>query len=292
MFEAVEVDNSGTLICPCGGSPFVFKVNRRPDPYYRAKCYRCGCSSRPGDTPQEALRGWDLDTEADLRGSDLPLQRKQAPIPSAAQLDNQVIKVLDQVTNAEYQKFRPEHLVPAGQENKPVTQVSFRDGMEYARWLSQTTGRKIRLITEEERVVAEATFVADFSQCPLSEIPDVGTFGKNADGVTGLLGVTYDWCADREDLLDPVALGWATEVAVTFTLPSTPKDILRELRENLNLRIQKAEAARQLKDAGKHRMVRGSFWDEKRTKANRGGEEIAFGDPYTGIRLVEVIAWR
>lgn len=105
MFEALEIDNSGTLLCTCGGSPFVFKVNRLPDPYYRAKCYRCGCSSRPGDTPQEALKGWDLDTEVDLRDSGLPLQRKQAPISSVAQLDNQVIKVLDQVTNAEYQKF-------------------------------------------------------------------------------------------------------------------------------------------------------------------------------------------
>jgi hypothetical protein len=82
MREAVEIDNSGTLLCSCGGSPFVFKVNRSPDPYYRARCSSCGCSSRLGDTPQEALAGWDLDTEVDLRAEGLQPLRKSSGVPS------------------------------------------------------------------------------------------------------------------------------------------------------------------------------------------------------------------
>lgn len=148
------------------------------------------------------------------------------------------VKVLDQVTNAEYRKYRPEHSFPAGQENKPVTHVTFGEAMAYAKWLSETTGRKFRAITEDERKAAETTFTADFSQHPLKEVPDVGTFGKNAEGVTGLLGTTYDWCAEPEDVRDPVALGW------TYSKSSpTNLEALRKLRDELDAKVQAAEAA-------------------------------------------------
>jgi formylglycine-generating enzyme required for sulfatase activity len=148
------------------------------------------------------------------------------------------VKVLDQLTNEEYRLFKPEHKFPSGHEKKPVTYVTFGEGMEYARWLSETTGRKFRLVTEEERKAAEATFEADFSQHPLKEVPDVGTFGKNAEGVTGLLGVTYDWCAESGDIQDPVALGWGRPKSEPTTL-----DGMRKLRGELDAKIQAAEAA-------------------------------------------------
>ena len=157
------------------------------------------------------------------------------------------VTVLDQVTNEEYRLFKPDHEFPSGHERKPVTYVTFAEGMAYAKWLSETTGRKFRLITEAERKVEEATFEADFSYHPLKEVPDVGTFGKNADGVTGLLGVTYDWCANGEDISDKVALGWnsAPQPVRTSTQPpdATTLDDLRKLRDDLDRRIQAAEAA-------------------------------------------------
>lgn len=246
-----------------------------------------------GNTPEQALTGWDWDTESELLLRGLPLLRKQAPIPPNVKLENQIIKVQDQVTNAQFQRFRPEHQFGPGQERKPVTNITFTESMAYAKWLSQTTGYPLRLITEAERVLAEATFEADFSQIPFSEIPNVGTFGKNADGVTGLIGVTYDWCASEEDLEDFVVLGWKSELASKFTMP-TSLEGLRELHEDLNRRIQKAEfnLQRKLSAFESYRVQRGSCWFEGRTKANRGGEEIAFGNPYTGVRLVEVIGWR
>ena len=151
------------------------------------------------------------------------------------------VKVLDQVTNADYKKFKPDHTFNKGHENKPVTSVTFTDAMAYAKWLSLTTGRKFRLITEDERKEAESTFKADFSRHPLPEMPDVGTFGRNDQGVTGLLGVTYDWCAKPEDIADPVALGWAT-VLQAKTQPVTIEE-LRKLRNELDEKIIAAEAA-------------------------------------------------
>ena len=158
------------------------------------------------------------------------------------------VTVLDQVTNAEYRLFKPDHQFDPGKENKPVTYITFAEGMAYAKWLSETTGRKFRLVTEEERKAAEATFVADFSCHPLKEVPDVGTFGKNADGVTGLLGVTYDWVAEEDDISDKVALGWtsAPQPVRTPTQPpaeATTLDGLRKLRDDLDRKIQAAEAA-------------------------------------------------
>lgn len=293
--RVVEVDNTRTLLCPCGGSPFVYQIPRCPDPSYRARCSSCGdTSSRMGNTPEQALTGWDWDTESELLSRGLPLLRKQAPIPPNVKLENQIIKVQDQVTNAQFQRFRPDHEFGPGKENKPVTNITFVEGMAYAKWLSQTTGYPLRLITETERALAEATFEADFSQIPSSEIPNVGTFGKNADGVTGLIGVTYDWCASDEDLSDFVALGWEPGLGEDkFTMPSTLEG-LRELQEDLNRRIQKAESAvqRKLLNAESYRIQRGSCWFEGRTKANRGGEIVTHRDLWTGIRLVEVIGWR
>lgn len=116
-------------------------------------------------------------------------------------VEGQVI-VREQVTNSEWADFRPWHCYTPGHDNKPVTGVSYREAVEYSQWLSQTTGLRFRLITEAERVEAESTFEADFSRCSREMLPDVGTFGRNAAGVTGLLGVTYDWCLDEGDLLD------------------------------------------------------------------------------------------
>jgi len=110
-----------------------------------------------------------------------------------------MIRMHDQVTNSQWREFRPSHTFTKGHDNKPVVNVTYDEAMEYAAWLSKKTGRKFRLPTEDERMNAEATFVADFSNHQLKECPDVETFGMNADGVTGLLGVTYDWCLHVND---------------------------------------------------------------------------------------------
>ena len=110
-------------------------------------------------------------------------------------------RILNFVSNAEWNLYKPEHTFPIGKENKPVFNITHIEAMKYAAWLSKKTGRRLRLPTEEELKKAEATFEADFSKHPLPEVPDVGTFGKNKDGVADLLGVAYTWCANSEDLV-------------------------------------------------------------------------------------------
>lgn len=174
-------------------------------------------------------------------------------------------KMLDQVTNAEWARFRVDHKYHAGDENKPVTYVTYNDAMEYAKWLSKTTGRRFRLPTEEERIEAERTFIADFSKHPLQALPDVGTFGRNNEGVTGLLGVTYDWCLHPDDM-EEAQSAWAPSAspqpaaapqcsdkifhdamdAMSAAMkPNTLVSLseLRAQRDELNRKIEAAEAA-------------------------------------------------
>ena len=174
-------------------------------------------------------------------------------------------KMLDQVTNAEWARFRVDHKYHVGDESKPVTYVTYNDAMEYAKWLSKTTGRRFRLPTEEERIEAERTFVADFSNHPLPVLPDVGTFGRNDEGVTGLLGVTYDWCLHPDDMEEaqsawtpsaappPVAAPQcadktfynAMDAMAAAMKPNTLVSLseLRAQHDELNRKIEAAEAA-------------------------------------------------
>lgn len=170
-------------------------------------------------------------------------------------------KMLDQVTNAEWSLFKTDHKYEPSHANKPVVCVTYDEAMEYAKWLSGKTGRKFRLPTEDERIEAEKTFVADFSHHPLGCLPDVGTFGKNKDGVTGLLGVTYDWCLDPSDM-DEAQSAWvsappqptggaqcafnnAMDAMAAAMKPNTLVSLseLRTQRDELNRKIEAAEAA-------------------------------------------------
>lgn len=165
-------------------------MNKTETPHNRS--FRGGSWS---NDPREARAVGRISYPLDYRDYDLGIR-----LVTYTQEIEMKTKMLDQVTNAEWARFREDHKYSAGEANKPVTYVTYDEAMEYAAWLSKTTGRRFRLPTEEERIEAERTFVADFSQHPLKALPDVGTFGRNAEGVTGLLGVTYDWCLHPDDM--------------------------------------------------------------------------------------------
>jgi dipeptidyl aminopeptidase/acylaminoacyl peptidase len=55
-----------------------------------------------------------------------------------------------EVTRAQYAAFAPDYRFPAGTENHPASGISFEDARRYCEWLSETTGRRYRLGTEEE----------------------------------------------------------------------------------------------------------------------------------------------
>ena len=148
------------------------------------------------------------------------------------------IRMTESVTNAEYKRFDPSHTFLEGHDHKPVVKVTYDEAMAYAEWLSRETGKRFRLPTEEERKTAEESFKADYSNHPLDECPDVGTFGKNANGVSGLKGTVYDWCLHADDMTKARA-AWETEPSPTISplrsvhstalLPS-PEDIARAAR--------------------------------------------------------------
>jgi formylglycine-generating enzyme required for sulfatase activity len=124
------------------------------------------------------------------------------------------IRMTESVTNAEYKMGVPSHTFPEGHDNKPVVKVTYSEAMAYAEWLSRETGKRFRLPTEEERKTAEESFEADYSNHPLDECPDVGTFGKNANGVSGLKGTVYDWCLHADDMAKARAV-WETPGSVS-----------------------------------------------------------------------------
>lgn len=132
------------------------------------------------------------------------------------------IRMTESVTNAEYKRFDPTHTFPEGHGNKPVVKVTYDEAMAFGAWLSRETGKRFRLPTEEERKNAESTFEADYSNHPLSECPAVGTFGKNADGVTGLKGTVYDWCLHPDDMTKARA-AWETEPVSPAIPPLSPQ---------------------------------------------------------------------
>ena len=121
-------------------------------------------------------------------------------------------RMTESVTNAQYKMFAPTHTFPEGHNNKPVAKVTYGEAMAYAAWLSRETGKRFRLPTEDERKSAEESFEADYSDHPLDECPDVGTFGKNADGVTGLKGTVFDWCLHSDDM-EKARSGWTPEAS-------------------------------------------------------------------------------
>ncbi len=107
------------------------------------------------------------DNEAFKEGSPLAeLLKKQKAIHQSGiygemkgdNLIPEVIKVKEdsisigrfEVTNAQYAAWKKDHKYETVYANRPVTEVSFEDAKNYAKWLSSVTGKTYRLPNEEE----------------------------------------------------------------------------------------------------------------------------------------------
>ena len=145
------------------------------------------------------------------------------------------VRMLNFVTNHEWEQFRPGHQFSQTDAKKGVVSITHHEAMEYAAWLSKETGRKLRLPTEDELKAEEATFDADFSKHPLPAQPDVGTFGTNANGVTDLLGVLYTWVASASDV-DKARAGWSVNTAQT-PISNSSKDVKPKVESILEMDV-------------------------------------------------------
>ncbi|MBI3575699.1 MAG: formylglycine-generating enzyme family protein [Gammaproteobacteria bacterium] len=112
-----------------------------------------------------------------------------------------------EVTNSQYKKFRPDH---AADDKLPVTDISWQDAMHFSQWLSDKTGKKIRLPTEAEWEYAAragtstAYFWGDnwesrhnFASTDAKK--PVGSHQPNAYGLYDMLGNVWEWTASSYD---------------------------------------------------------------------------------------------
>jgi len=139
-----------------------------------------------------------------------------------------------EVTNAQFQKFRPEHRSGTSDEkdlggaNQPVVNVSWDDAVAFAEWLSKQSGQTYRLPTEGEWEYAaragssqsrfwgnnpdEACAYANVADMTAKKVrpnwttffcddkhfvsADVGSFKPNGNGIYDMLGNVWEWCLD------------------------------------------------------------------------------------------------
>lgn len=120
-----------------------------------------------------------------------------------------------EITNAQYLTFCQQtgrtfladphwdEKYPLSYPDHPVVQVSWQDAVDFCKWLSEWTGREVRLPTE-----AEWEYAAQGSQAGVTletskqqQIPtrEVGASPPNRFGLHDLLGNAYEWCADWYD---------------------------------------------------------------------------------------------
>ena len=112
-----------------------------------------------------------------------------------------------EVTNAQYKRFRLDH---AADDKLPVGGVNWTDAMHFAQWLSDKTGKKLRLPTEAEWEYAAraGTSTAYFwgdswdgrhNFAATGAKKPVGTHQPNAWGLYDMLGNVWEWTASSYD---------------------------------------------------------------------------------------------
>ena len=112
-----------------------------------------------------------------------------------------------EVTNSQYKKFRPDH---NADDKLPVVNVSWQDAMHFAQWLSEKSGKKIRLPTEAEWEYAaragtsSAYFWGDswdahHNFTSTDSKKPVGSHQPNAFGLYDMLGNVWERTASPYD---------------------------------------------------------------------------------------------
>jgi formylglycine-generating enzyme required for sulfatase activity len=119
-----------------------------------------------------------------------------------------------EVTNAQYEAFDPTHERSGSSpgDDDPVVEVSWEDAKDYCAWLSEKSGRAIRLPSESEwecacRSGSEREFCCGDDEKLLSQYGwyeansdgkahAVGTRRANAFGLHDLHGNVWEWCED------------------------------------------------------------------------------------------------
>lgn len=200
-----------------------------------------------------------------------------------------------QVTAAEYKRCVEALACPRLQREDArsdfaVTGVSWRDAHVYASWLSQQTGQRFRLPTDQEWAYAagtrfsddlqpETVFAADPGRRALAiydreasrqatdrEVRPVGSFGANENGLFDLAGNVWEW----------------TDTCFVRTVHA--ERAVTSIVENCGVRVVE----------GRHRTYVADFIRDARVggcvvgtpPANLGFRLVRDGDPWRSLRLL------
>jgi formylglycine-generating enzyme required for sulfatase activity len=151
-----------------------------------------------------------------------------------------------EITNAQYERFDSKHERSeySQGDDTPIAEVSWEDAKKYCAWLSENSGRPIRLPSEAEwectcRAGSDDEFTFGDAEARLSEYAwydeisgrahAVATKRPNRWGLSDLHGNIWEWCEDtyHGSYKDAPADGSAwTEGGVEWE-PGTPRRVLR-----------------------------------------------------------------
>ena len=190
-------------------------------PLFATLCALCGCSRNvanidmveiPAGTFVMGGNGGTsmVDGRLDERGDEAPAHKVSV---SAFRMG------ACEITNAQYEAFKPEHKALRGKDgvsvgdDEAVVNVSWYDAVEFCKWLSRRTGRRYRLPTEAEWEYAcragtvteyftgdtlppiylkNQEIVRDYAPVSL----EVGQTPPNAYGLYDMHGNVEEWCLD------------------------------------------------------------------------------------------------
>lgn len=141
-----------------------------------------------------------------------------API-ATVRIDRTISIMKAQVTAADYQRCADDGACASveddAQPNYPAVNVSWRDAVAYADWLSRKTGIRFRLPTDEEWAYAAGTrfhdegwpdsdtddpargwlvrYEAESERSTPKALQPIGSFGINENGVLDVAGNVWEW---------------------------------------------------------------------------------------------------
>ncbi len=198
-----------------------------------------------------------------------------------------------EITNAQFRLFKPDHNsgsykgVTLNDDQQPVVEVTWNDAAAYARWLSEQTGKRYRLPTEEEweYTARGGTATARFwgneptEACSYANVAD-----NSAQRVWGAASIHN--CDDGYAVAAPIGSYSPNAFKLYDMLGNVAEWTCSEYKSNYD--NEETHCSNVDPHSG-HRTIRGGSWNDAPRlvrAADRNGREPDMRDNDIGFRLV------